>query len=293
MHNIETVAYRYAFNQYLRKGTPIELSLKMMQEHLHQKMLGNSTHYIWRTQDDVKVRPEHAANDDKIFAWDNPPDTGHPGEGYGCRCWAEPIGDIRYANQLLITHINDNPGKWTDIDLIERYLSNIGGNITLEKMGHFADVIDHFSNNVITSDGSRGGYQAVEEQIIKRAEEVVEGAIDYDFSGNYEFGNFWDLILINGRYSLGNSTVEGVFDGDVRKEKVDKKEYLVISGVVTYMFTDTFTDPTSRVERLMEEEGITREEAIARLDGSIDKYGFPYDIKGIWRTKFNATVTAK
>ena len=45
--------------------------------------------YIWRTRGDGKVRPEHAANNGKIFSWDNPPSTGHPGEAYGCRCWAE------------------------------------------------------------------------------------------------------------------------------------------------------------------------------------------------------------
>lgn len=26
-----------------------------------------------------------------MFAWDNPPETGHPGEAYNCRCWAEPV----------------------------------------------------------------------------------------------------------------------------------------------------------------------------------------------------------
>ncbi len=49
--------------------------------------------YIWRSQDDKKVRVSHAVNDDKIFEWDNPPPTGHPGDDYGCRCWAEPILD--------------------------------------------------------------------------------------------------------------------------------------------------------------------------------------------------------
>jgi len=49
-----------------------------------------TTHYIWRTRGDNKVRASHAANNGKIFAWDNPPPTGHPGEDYGCRCTAEP-----------------------------------------------------------------------------------------------------------------------------------------------------------------------------------------------------------
>ncbi len=49
------------------------------------------TYYIWRTRSDGKVRPSHAANNNHVFAWDNPPATGHPGTEYGCRCWAEPI----------------------------------------------------------------------------------------------------------------------------------------------------------------------------------------------------------
>lgn len=47
--------------------------------------------YVWRTKLDDKVRPSHAANHGKIFSWDNPPDTGHPGEDYGCRCEAKPL----------------------------------------------------------------------------------------------------------------------------------------------------------------------------------------------------------
>ncbi|WP_161489484.1 phage minor head protein [Sulfitobacter sp. EhC04] len=46
--------------------------------------------YIWRSRDDDKVRYVHAENDDKVFVWDNPPETGHPGQAYNCRCFAEP-----------------------------------------------------------------------------------------------------------------------------------------------------------------------------------------------------------
>ena len=37
--------------------------------------------YIWRTQSDGKVRPEHAMLDGQIFNWDNPPSVGHPRGG--------------------------------------------------------------------------------------------------------------------------------------------------------------------------------------------------------------------
>jgi len=43
--------------------------------------------YIWRTQEDDKVRPEHEALDGVERSWYDSP---HPGEEYGCRCYAEP-----------------------------------------------------------------------------------------------------------------------------------------------------------------------------------------------------------
>jgi putative chitinase len=49
--------------------------------------------YIWRSQDDARVRPAHAENDDRVFAWANPPAGGHPGEAWNCRCMAEPVID--------------------------------------------------------------------------------------------------------------------------------------------------------------------------------------------------------
>ncbi|MDD2839872.1 MAG: polymorphic toxin type 44 domain-containing protein [Rickettsiales bacterium] len=44
--------------------------------------------YIWRSQDDNKVRASHQQYDDQIFDW-NDEDMIKPGEDYGCRCYAE------------------------------------------------------------------------------------------------------------------------------------------------------------------------------------------------------------
>lgn len=49
--------------------------------------------YIWRSQDDARVRAAHADHDDRAFAWANPPAGGHPGEAWNCRCTAEPFID--------------------------------------------------------------------------------------------------------------------------------------------------------------------------------------------------------
>lgn len=55
-----------------------------------QKGLG-LTRYTWRTAGDERVRPEHADRDGVIFAWDDPPEDGHPGYAIRCRCWADPV----------------------------------------------------------------------------------------------------------------------------------------------------------------------------------------------------------
>lgn len=79
---VDQTVYRKAFQDYLRKGTPIEWSIKRAQ---------SGTHYIWRTRNDRKVRSTHADREGQIFAWANPPQGGHPGEDYNCRCRAEPV----------------------------------------------------------------------------------------------------------------------------------------------------------------------------------------------------------
>lgn len=47
-------------------------------------------YYVWRTRQDGKARDSHAEREGKVFAWDNPPEGGHPGEDYNCRCYTEP-----------------------------------------------------------------------------------------------------------------------------------------------------------------------------------------------------------
>lgn len=95
MEFTQTTIYQKAFNQYLRRGTPIDVSIRALLAIKAETALQHTTpQYIWRTQGDDKVRPSHAANEGKIFAWDNPPATGNPGDEYGCRCTAEPYYGI-------------------------------------------------------------------------------------------------------------------------------------------------------------------------------------------------------
>jgi len=56
-----------------------------------------SSHYIWRTVLDGRVRKEHRRLEGKVIAWDDPPIAGedgmryHAGQGPRCRCFSEPI----------------------------------------------------------------------------------------------------------------------------------------------------------------------------------------------------------
>ena len=55
-----------------------------------------STHYIWRTAEDERVRESHAEMEGQVVAWDTPPTlsdgtTTHAGQIYRCRCYAEPL----------------------------------------------------------------------------------------------------------------------------------------------------------------------------------------------------------
>lgn len=64
--------------------------------------------YIWRTVGDERVRDEHEQNDGETFEWSSPPpETGHPGEDYQCRCWAEPILPEFIAFQASLAEMED------------------------------------------------------------------------------------------------------------------------------------------------------------------------------------------
>lgn len=67
---------------------------------LRQEDLG-IVQYIWRSQDDAKVRDSHASYDDRVFRWDHPPEGGHPGEAHNCRCYAEPVAPGLQDNVIL------------------------------------------------------------------------------------------------------------------------------------------------------------------------------------------------
>lgn len=46
--------------------------------------------YIRRGVGDARERDSHRELNNLTFSWDDPPEVGHPGEDFQCRCWAEP-----------------------------------------------------------------------------------------------------------------------------------------------------------------------------------------------------------
>jgi SPP1 gp7 family putative phage head morphogenesis protein len=82
---MDSKAYQKAFQRYLRYGISLETQLKAKERF--------SSHYIWRTQGDERVRPEHAARDGQVFSWDDPA-ISPPGTEFGCRCIAVPYHGI-------------------------------------------------------------------------------------------------------------------------------------------------------------------------------------------------------
>lgn len=106
-----------------------------------------TTHYIWRTSGDDKVRPSHAVNNGRIFSWDNPPETGHPGEDYNCRCTAEPYYgsqhevydppiDPVYPELILVPLLRVGRGA---ASLAGRLLRRIRGRGKLKKPDNFTE----------------------------------------------------------------------------------------------------------------------------------------------------------
>lgn len=49
--------------------------------------------YKWQTMEDGRVRKQHQSYNQKDFSWSEPPDGGHPGWSYRCRCTAIPLYD--------------------------------------------------------------------------------------------------------------------------------------------------------------------------------------------------------
>lgn len=260
-----TPAYKKAFNKYMRRGTPIDLPLKAApREH-------PTTHYIWRTRGDGRVRTSHAANNGRIFSWDNVPPTGHPGEDFGCRCIAEPYvrGASEFAHQTLTSTVNDSSSKWKFFDFVWHAIKQ-GDAVTLSEIGHLKDIINHYA--YVAKDGV---FERVNRQVIDKARRSGSGHFTYPFSRHY---NFKDIA-----FPFGESTVKGEFRGYVSRIN----GLMRIDGMVEYFFEDEYTDPVDIRQKLL--EGTSDPAAVSEIVRYLtDGGGAVYDITGEWQTKLQA-----
>ncbi|AVX05853.1 hypothetical protein MXMO3_03348 [Maritalea myrionectae] len=216
--------YKNAFNDYLRYGTPIERSLKT-------KAQRHSGYYIWTTRQDQKVRPSHAANHGKIFAWDNPPPTGHPGEGFGCRCRAVPyVPSSAEQFEIKLHDVSDNGRAWSDIDYVLHYFYGKGRAIRLRNTGNLVKVVREYRREAIDDPARLPGQIADEARKFKAWER--EGvAFSYPFGSTYPMK---DVV-----FSLGTTTIRGKFNG--RCQRIGDK--LQIEGKINFELWDEFRDP--------------------------------------------------
>lgn len=97
---IESI-FTAAGNRVLARGAEEISSANTVLTRQRQISL-NLKDYVWETVRDERVRgnptglypnakPSHFARQGHVFSWTRPPEGGHPGEAWGCRCWARPI----------------------------------------------------------------------------------------------------------------------------------------------------------------------------------------------------------
>ncbi len=206
--------YRKAFQEYLRKGTPIEWSVKQARP---------TTHYIWRTRGDEKVRPSHAANNGKVFSWDSPPPTGHPGDDYGCRCTAEPYQpDFNEHLKITLRGVFNTGAPWTDRDFVKHYYRGRGRGVTVRETGHLTSVVSRYMQLA---------EERIKRQIAAKARAASNGTLSYDFKNSYD--------LEGVVFSIGDTTIGGEFSG----QATNREGVLSISGELAFYLRDEFVDP--------------------------------------------------
>ncbi len=270
--------YRKAFQAYLRNGTPIEWSIKQERP---------TTHYIWRTRDDDKVRSSHAANDGQIFAWDNPPPTGHPGEDFGCRCTAEPYSP-EFVEHITITlsGVSDSGSPWSSRDFVRHYYRGRGRGVTVRETGHLQSV-DQYMNTV---------QRKLQDNIAEKARENPGDAFADVFYNSYNMT--WIV------FSIGGTTIGGSFSGRASEEA----GVLVISGELDFYLRDEFVDPLDIGVEVIDLGETILENLIKPLDAHLRALsglpptgrppilgihtGEPYAITDEWSGRFEGQVYA-
>lgn len=90
----DDIKSRYAVNEHRAKLIAQDQTLKFHANLTQQRLESvGVTHYIWRSVQDSRVRPEHVEHNGKEYSWEKPPSDGNPGQPVRCRCRAEAVWD--------------------------------------------------------------------------------------------------------------------------------------------------------------------------------------------------------
>lgn len=82
--------------------------------------------YIWRTCNDERVRRSHAFMKGTVCFWSNPPspeggESYNPGGIYNCRCYAEPILDVRELPNSFSVWVDDGVRRMSKKAFMKMY----------------------------------------------------------------------------------------------------------------------------------------------------------------------------
>ncbi|MDB2683091.1 phage minor head protein [Alphaproteobacteria bacterium] len=259
---------------------PHDATMRKLNEQLNQQ--DKTGRYIWRTVKDDRVRDDHAEREGKIFLWGQPPEGGHPGEDFNCRCWMESIKVpipkrkpeqpeiAEQIEQIVISTINDSPERWGIPDFLYHFYRGNGRTVTLSEIGHLKDALNNARTLI---------FPRVENQVIQKARAIRSGKIIDSFEKAYDFS---DVSFVH-----GDSTIKGKIEGRVTHHR----KYLLIEANIEYQFFDEFTDPINSREDASgssSTEGLSDEEL-----KKTDLGGQAFLIIDRWLTRLTAVVLLK
>lgn len=223
--------------------------------------------YIWRTVKDSDVRPAHAVREGQTFSWANPPEGGHPGEDYNCRCWAEAVkGQASGLQQELISSTNQSR-PWDTFDFAYHFWKGNGRAVTLPEIGHLRGVIAISIQEI---------FPRVEAQVAERMKAIKSGSLTYRTSRDYDFGD--------AHWVLGDGVVNTFTVGEVKQNG----NILSLEAEVTYSYSDEITDPGDFREVLL---GTSSTKHPQFEDYEFTEFGgTAYPVTGGWKTKLTGSI---
>ncbi len=254
-----------AISEQVRLSQSMRRIFKAELTQVRQQQFGIGK-YIWRSQDDDKVRDRHAFLDDNIFRWDQPPLEGyHPGMEIGCRCWAEPILDsvdnVVESYYGYILSLLTPPWDWQHFTVY--FYIGFGRRVTLRQIGHLESVIS-------VGKGSNHLYEKVEDYYKKQAKNAPVGIFVDTSSSSYDFSKV--------NYVHGDSRVDTEIVGKITEENGLR----ILSGKVYYKFKDEFTDPLDLIEALAALPGIDKEKIPKIVKYLANFRGIAYPVEDQW-----------